>query len=76
MSSWQEEDGQLVKSFAFPDFASALAFVDRIGALAEEANHHPDIMLGWGKVEVRLTSHDAGAVTNKDHQLAKEIDEL
>ena len=76
MSSWSEEDGQLTKTFSFPDFASALAFVNRIGALAEEANHHPDIALSWGKVVVHLTSHDAGQVTDKDRALAKEIDEL
>lgn len=73
---WQEENNLLVKSFTFDDFKSALEFVNKVGALAEDANHHPDIELGWGRVKISLTSHEEGAVTTKDKQLAKEIDAL
>lgn len=73
---WQEADNQLTHSFDFPDFKTALAFVNKVGAAAEAANHHPDIQLGWGKVVVSLTTHSAGKVTDKDKQLAKEIDTI
>jgi 4a-hydroxytetrahydrobiopterin dehydratase len=73
---WQEQNKALVKEFSFPDFKSALSFVNRVGELAEIANHHPDISLGWGKVIVNLTTHDAGGVTEKDRELAKNIDKI
>lgn len=73
---WQEKDNSLVREFNFPDFKTALGFVIKVGELAEAANHHPDINLGWGKVSISLTTHDAGGVTEKDRQLAKEIDEV
>jgi 4a-hydroxytetrahydrobiopterin dehydratase len=73
---WQEENKSLVKEFSFSDFSEALTFVNKVGELAEAANHHPDIHLGWGKVVISLTTHDEGSVTEKDRQLAKEIDEI
>ncbi len=73
---WQEKDKSLVREFTFPNFKTALAFVNKVGELAETANHHPDISLGWGKVVVNLTTHDAGCVTEKDRQLAEEIDDI
>ena len=73
---WQVQNKALVKEFKFPDFKAALAFVNQIGELAEAANHHPDIQLGWGKVVVTLTTHSEGGVTEKDKQLAEQIDGL
>lgn len=73
---WQENDNYLIKEFKFADFKAALLFVNKIGELAETANHHPDIELGWGKVKVKLTTHSEGAVTEKDHNLAQQIDNL
>ncbi len=73
---WQEQNKALVREFTFPDFASALAFVNSVGAIAEEQQHHPDIELGWGRVKLRLSSHDAGGITDKDHALATAIDAL
>lgn len=58
------------------DFASALALVDDIGAAAEEMNHHPDLELRWGQVDVALSSHDVGGVTDRDVTLARRITEL
>jgi 4a-hydroxytetrahydrobiopterin dehydratase len=66
----------LSKAYAFSDFASALAFVNRVGALAEDADHHPDISLSWGKVAISLTTHSEGGITEKDLALARRIDEL
>jgi 4a-hydroxytetrahydrobiopterin dehydratase len=73
---WHEQDNSLVKEFNFPDFKTALAFTVKIGELAEAANHHPDVTLSWGKVQVKLTTHDAGEVTEKDKQLAAKIDQI
>lgn len=73
---WREEGNSLIKEFGFSDFKSALAFVNKVGTLAEEHNHHPDIELGWGKVVIRLTTHDQGGVTEKDRSLAQAIDSL
>lgn len=73
---WQEADNQLVKEFKFPDFKSALSFVNSIGGLAEAMNHHPDLELGWGRVKVSLTTHSEGKITDKDRQLADKIDQL
>jgi 4a-hydroxytetrahydrobiopterin dehydratase len=53
-----------------------LAFVNRVGELAETAQHHPDIELGWGRVAIRLSTHDAGGVTDKDRALAEQINAL
>ena len=71
---WQEVDNSLVGEFQFPDFKSALEFVNKIGELAEAADHHPDIELGWGRVKVTLTTHTEGKITDKDRLLAAKID--
>lgn len=73
---WNKKDNALIREFTFPDFKTALVFVIKVGELAEEANHHPDITLGWGKVTVSLTTHSAGGVTENDEQLAKKIDAI
>jgi 4a-hydroxytetrahydrobiopterin dehydratase len=73
---WIVHDNQLVRTFAFPDFASALAFVNRVGAAAEEANHHPDVKLSWGKVTLAWSTHDTGDISALDRKLAQKCDEL
>lgn len=73
---WDETNSGLEKRFEFSDFAGALAFVNRVGELAERANHHPDIKFGWGYVEVSLFTHSAGKVTDKDRELAQQIDTI
>lgn len=76
--TWQTEDGALVRERTFADFAAALAYVNAVGAVAEERGHHPDILLhGWNHVRLTLRTHDAGgAVTAADHALARAIDVL
>ena len=74
--SYDEGDGALKREFRFPDFKSALEFVNRIGEKAEAAGHHPDLELAWGRVTVRLTTHSAGGVTEDDLALAETIDLL
>jgi 4a-hydroxytetrahydrobiopterin dehydratase len=74
---WREEDSALVRDYEFKDFAQAMAFVNRVAAAAEEANHHPDILIhGWNKVPLTLSTHSEGGVTEKDHALAERIDAL
>jgi 4a-hydroxytetrahydrobiopterin dehydratase len=70
------EKHHLVRSYKFPDFKSALAFVNRVGAIAEEQGHHPDILLGWGKVEITTWTHAVDGLTESDFILAAKIDQL
>lgn len=74
--SWIERDASLFREIRTPDFAQALTLVNRIGAVAEARNHHPDLELGWGYVRITLTTHDAGGLTPKDRDLAAAIDAL
>lgn len=66
----------LERTFAFPDFKSALAFVNRVGALAEEQNHHPDLTLSWGKVGVTIFTHKIDGLIESDFVLAAKIELL
>lgn len=62
------------KKYSFKDFARALAFVNKIGKIAESEGHHPDIELGWGRVKVTLTTHAIGGLSQNDFILAAKID--
>jgi 4a-hydroxytetrahydrobiopterin dehydratase len=75
---WHLDDaGEIEREEKFADFADAVAFVDRVAAVAEEANHHPDILLhGWNKVRLTLSTHSEGGLTDADFRLAARIDEL
>ncbi len=73
---WAEVDGALERSFRFRDFAEALEFVNRVAAVAEEANHHPDIEIHWNRVRLRWWTHTANAITERDHELAERVNEL
>ena len=66
----------LQKAFTFPDFQSALNFANRVGAVAEEQGHHPDIYLAWGKVEITTWTHKIDGLTESDFILAAKIDRL
>jgi 4a-hydroxytetrahydrobiopterin dehydratase len=67
---WDEVDGALEREFRFANFSEALDFVNRVGALAEEENHHPDISLGWGRATIRWWTHSAGGITEHDREMA------
>ena len=74
---WRVVDGHhLEKEFRFDDFRSALAFTNRVGELAEEQNHHPDIHLAWGRVRVTLWTHTADGLSESDFVLAAKLDAL
>jgi 4a-hydroxytetrahydrobiopterin dehydratase len=66
----------LQREFRFPDFKQALEFVNRVGAIAEEEGHHPDILLAWGKVEVTMWTHTVDGLTESDFIMAAKIDRL
>lgn len=73
---WQEVDGALQRELRFEDFVEALAFVNRVGELAERENHHPDIAIHWNKVTLRWWTHTAGGVTDRDRELAARTNDL
>jgi 4a-hydroxytetrahydrobiopterin dehydratase len=76
LPAWQIESGELVRTFEFKDFVAALAFVNKVGELAEKAGHHPDIDIRYNRVRLSLVSHDAGGLTEKDFNLASQIQNL
>jgi 4a-hydroxytetrahydrobiopterin dehydratase len=74
-SGWERSGANAIaKRYVLPDFASALAFVVRVGCHAEKCDHHPDIELGWGRVRVLWSTHDAGGVTQLDLDAAEATD--
>lgn len=74
---WEAVKGHhLVKTVSFPDFRSALDFVNRVGAVAEQEGHHPDLYLSWGKVEVHIWTHKIDGLTESDFILAAKIDRV
>ncbi len=76
LGGWVAENKALTRRFEFDDFASALAFVNNVGEIAEAADHHPDIKLGWGYAEFSITTHDRGGITDVDFGLAKKINSI
>ncbi len=73
---WTRDGKTIIRTWTFDDFPPALAFINRVGELAEAANHHPDIYNSWATVRLSLTTHDAGGLTDRDFDLAKQIDGL
>ncbi|MEY2568320.1 MAG: 4a-hydroxytetrahydrobiopterin dehydratase [Actinomycetota bacterium] len=74
--AWETVDGRLQKVVEKKDFAEALAYVNAVGEVAEAANHHPDIAISWNTVTLTLFTHDAGAITDADHAMARQLDDL
>lgn len=74
LSGWERVGGAIRKRYAFPSFKEAIVFVNRVAALAEELDHHPDILVEYAKVTLTLTTHDAGGLTGRDFRLAGRID--
>ena len=73
---WRFADGSLTCSIQFKAYMDGIAFVNRVAELAEAANHHPDLVVTWRKVDITLTTHDAGGVTQLDIDLAGRIEEF
>jgi 4a-hydroxytetrahydrobiopterin dehydratase len=77
LTGWRViDEHHLLKSYTFPDFVKALAFVNRIGEVAEQQGHHPDIHLTWGRVDVQIWTHKIDGLTESDFILAAKIDKL
>ncbi len=77
VKNWEiVENKKILKSFKFPDFRKALDFTNRVGELAEQEGHHPDIYLSWGKVRIELSTHAVKGLSENDFILAARIDEL
>jgi 4a-hydroxytetrahydrobiopterin dehydratase len=77
LDGWEViQNHHLMKNYRFPDFASALRFVNQVGELAEREGHHPDIFLTWGEVGLQLWTHKIDGLTASDFILAAKIDEL
>jgi 4a-hydroxytetrahydrobiopterin dehydratase len=70
------DEHHIVRSFRFPDFKKALEYVNRVGAIAEEQGHHPDILLSWGKAEITIWTHKVNGLTESDFILAAKIDQI
>lgn len=73
---WNRSGDEIARTYTLTSFPAALAFASTVGHLAEAANHHPDILIQWKKVTLTLSTHDAGGLTIKDFDLAKQIDAL
>lgn len=73
---WHREDNEIVRTFEFDSYLDGIGFAAGLGGVAEDAWHHPEMLLKWGEVEVRLTTHDDGGITEKDLELADRFDEL
>ena len=70
------EEHHLTKTFKFPDFATALAYVNKVGAVAEEEGHHPDLYFTWGKVRIDIMTHAIDGLSESDFILAAKIDKV
>ena len=75
-TGWRLEGAELVKPYKFKNFVEAVDFVNAITGVAERQNHHPDLVVRWGEVTVRLTTHDAHGITENDFKLAEAIDRI
>ncbi len=76
LAGWETDDTKISKRYEFNNFADSLTFVNKVGELAEAADHHPDITFGWGYAVIELTTHDRGGVTDHDTALAEQIDAI
>ena len=76
VSEWIDSGGALQRTYEFPSFPDAIAFVNRVADLAESENHHPDIAVSYKKVTLRWTTRSAGGITDRDRELAQQTDLL
>ena len=75
-TGWKRDGDVLVRTYEFKGYPATIAFVVEVGFAAEKKDHHPDLVVTWGKVEVRWSTHDAGGLTELDLELASRCDEL
>jgi 4a-hydroxytetrahydrobiopterin dehydratase len=75
LPGWRSAEAALIRTFKFNDFKAALSFVNRVGEVAEQLDHHPDIDIRWNKVTLTLSTHSAGGLTERDFTLAHRIND-
>ena len=75
-AGWKYESSKIIKTFSFKLYMESIDFIKEIAILAEQKNHHPDIFIGWCKVDISITSHDLGGVTTNCVNLALAIDSI
>lgn len=73
LPQWERHGEEISRTFGFPSYLSGIDFVQRVAELAETANHHPDMVVGWRKVTVKLSTHSTHGLTGKDFDLARQI---
>jgi 4a-hydroxytetrahydrobiopterin dehydratase len=73
---WERVDSTIRRTFIFNNFSESIMFVDKVAALAESVSHHPDIDIRWNKVTLVLTTHDEGGISEKDIEMAKQINAI
>lgn len=73
---WSVHDGALHKRYDLGDFAAAMALANRVADAAEQADHHPDMLVGWGRLELTWVTHSEGGITDRDVAMARRSDEL
>lgn len=77
LDGWQLDDAKRInKSYSLKNFKGALEFINKVGQLTEEMNHHPDIFLSYGKISIQLQTHEVANLTEKDFDLAERIDQI
>jgi 4a-hydroxytetrahydrobiopterin dehydratase len=76
LPDWSELNGAIQRTFQFPDFVSSMQFVNQVADAAEGLNHHPDILIRYNKVTLTLSTHDASGITDRDFDLALQIDRM
>jgi len=75
LQGWKRSGGEIRKTYPFASFAEGMVFANRVAALADALDHHPDVLIQYRQVTLTLTSHDAGGLTERDFRLARRIDE-
>jgi 4a-hydroxytetrahydrobiopterin dehydratase len=76
LGEWSQPGEEIQRTFGFADFAAAMTFVEKVAAHAERVQHHPDILIRYNRVTLSLSTHDAGGITEKDFDFAREADRL
>ena len=76
LNNWSYVDNAIEKNYSFKNFAEALLFINKVGAIADKLNHHPELFNTYNKVKLRLTTHDAHGITQKDFDLAAAVDAI
>jgi 4a-hydroxytetrahydrobiopterin dehydratase len=76
LPEWSQPGEEIQRTFRFKDFAAAMAFVERVAERAERVQHHPDILIRYGRVTLSLSTHDAGGITDKDFDFAQAADQM